>query len=130
MRVFVFGLAVAMMAVTVGCDTGPAMGTVKGVVTLDGQPAPNLEVSFDPKESGQGTTAIGYTKADGSYELGYVGNKKGAPVGEYKVSIVPAELDEEDAQPVSIPARYNTDTELSETVKPGENKIDFELKSQ
>lgn len=107
------------------------MAAVTGTVTIDGQPAKGLEVSFNPKDPSLGTTAMGYTDASGNYSLSYPGGKTGAPVGEYSVAIVAAELDEEEgAKPVSIPAAYNTETTLAATVQSGENKIDFDLKSE
>jgi hypothetical protein len=128
-RIFVCSFAVTFLAVVIGCGGGPEMGEVTGTVTLDGKPAANLEVSFNPKDSRQGTTALGYTKADGTYELRYPGDKTGAPVGQYTVSIVGAEVDEEAGAPISIPERYNTETELTATVEAGSNTIDFKLTS-
>lgn len=125
-----FGLALLVaVALLTGCDSGPKMGKVSGTVTMDGQPAPSLEVSFEPKDATLGTTAIGYTKADGTYELHYPGNELGAPVGEYTVSISPAELDSE-TPPPAVPERYNAQTELSFTVEAGDNQADFPLESK
>lgn len=130
-KYLIFGFALALVGFTLGCGSaGPEMGTVTGTVTLDGSPAANLEVSFDPKAAGSGTTAIGYTDASGAYKLSYAGGKTGAPLGEYNVSIVAAEMDDADAPPVSIPARYNSNTELSFTVAAGDNTADFPLKSE
>lgn len=127
---FVLGIAaLAAFAFLAGCDSGPEMGQVSGKVTINGEPAPSLEVSFDPKDPSLGTTAIGYTQDDGTYTLHYPGNQTGAPVGEYNVSIAPAETDSE-TPPPSVPAKYNTETELSFTVEPGENTANFELESE
>jgi hypothetical protein len=128
-RIFAFSFAVTFLAVVIGCGGGPEMGEVTGTVTLDGNPTANLEVTFDPRDPGQGTTALGYTKADGTYELHYPGDKTGVPVGQYTVSIVGAEVDEEAGEPISIPERYNTQTELTATVEAGSNTIDFDLTS-
>ncbi len=126
-----FGLvAVLAVALIAGCDSGPKMGEVSGTVTMDGAPAPSLEVSFEPKDSSLGTTAIGYTQSDGTYSLYYPGSKTGAPVGEYTVMIVPAESDEEGVEPPSVPTRYNSETELSFTVEAGSNTADFPLESK
>lgn len=128
-KYFAFGFLSAIVVLAIGCDSGPKMGTVSGTVTMDGEPAANLEVSFNPKEAGSGTTAIGYTDASGTYHLSYPGGKTGAPVGDYGVSIVPAETDGEGGSPISVPACYNTATTLSYTVNAGENTANFELKS-
>lgn len=124
-----FGLALATMVLSLGCGSGPKMGTVSGTVTIDGKPAANLEVSFDPKEAGSGTTALGYTDASGVYKLSYPGGKTSPPVGEYTVSIVAAEVDGEAAPAAAIPAIYNTATTLTFTVNAGENTANFDLKS-
>lgn len=113
-----------------GCNSGKPMGRVKGKVTLDGWPVKGLEVNFQPNDPALGTTATGYTQADGTYRLHYPGDKEGAPAGEYTVSIAGGEADEETGVKVSIPAKYNSQSELTRTVVAGENTIDFELTSK
>lgn len=122
-------LALAFLVSAVGCDSGPEMGTVTGTVTIDGEPTAHLEVSFNPKTAGTGTTALGYTDSSGVYKLSYPGGKTGAPLGDYNVSIVGAELDDESEGPIAIPACYNSQTTLSFTVAPGSNTANFDLKS-
>ena len=112
-----------------GCNSGPDMGTVTGKVTLDGQPAEGLEVEFEPKQAGTGTSAIGYTQPDGSYELYYPGDRKGAPPGEYTVRIRGAERDDPAEQKVVAP-RFNMESELSATVESGANTFNFEVESK
>lgn len=115
----------AMLLVAVGCNSGPEIGTVQGTVTVNGQPQGSLEVQFEPKDQ-KSATARGTTKADGTYELHYPGNKLGAPVGDYIVRIQGEEVDDP-TKIVSIPAKYNTDSELTAKVEPGQNKKDFQL---
>jgi hypothetical protein len=122
------GVCVLMVS-TLGCNSGTPMGQVQGKVTVDGKPVKGLEVNFQPKDPAIGTTATGYTQADGSYKLHYPGDKEGAPVGDYTVSIAGGETDDETGIKVTIPAKYNSQTELNRTVVAGENKIDFELTS-
>jgi hypothetical protein len=119
-----------VLAVIAGCNSGKPMGEVTGKVTLDGMPVKGLEVNFEPKDPTLGTTAIGYTQADGTYKLHYPGDQQGAPVGDYKVKILGGEPNEETGVRVTIPPKYNSQTELSKTVGAGENKIDFELTSR
>ncbi len=121
--------AVLLLALA-GCDSGPPMGQVTGKVTLDTKPIKGLEVNFSPQDAKLGTTATGYTQADGTYTLYYPGSEEGAPAGDYTVSIVGGETSEEAGPPVQIPAKYNSATELRRTVKPGKNEINFELTSQ
>ena len=128
---YALGWTSALLLVALaGCDSGPPMGQVTGKVTLDNQPIQGLEVNFSPQDAKLGTTAIGYTQADGTYTLYYPGSEEGAPAGDYIVSIAPGEGGEEGGPQVQIPAKYNSATELRRTVKPGTNKIDFELTSQ
>lgn len=112
-----------------GCGSGDDLASVKGVVKLDGQPASGLNVEFEPKTPGTGTTALGHTQANGSYELYYPGDKKGAPPGEYTVRISGAETEDPAQQKVVAP-KFNTESELSATVAPGENTFNFEVTSQ
>lgn len=119
-----------LLVVLAGCDSGPPMGQVSGKVTLDNQPIKGLEVNFSPQDAKLGTTATGYTQADGTYTLYYPGSEEGAPAGDYIVSIAPGEGGEEGGPQVQIPAKYNSASELRRTVKPGQNQFDFELTSQ
>jgi hypothetical protein len=125
------------------------MGTVTGKVTLDGKPHANAVVSFN-SDAG---SATGTTDANGQYELAYT-DKKGAPVGHYKVSVTtmpPATSGPDISQLPSdspeyakaiasggnyktdwkepIPAKFNTQTTIEKDVKAGSNVIDIELTS-
>ncbi len=119
-------LAVALSAA--GCRSG-GLQDVTGKVTFDGKPLAGLEVRFEPVDPTVGTTAIGYTVADGTYRLHYPGDKTGAPAGEYKVSIGGGDTDGETGKRVRVPTKYNTATELKATVKSGGNTFDFDVTS-
>lgn len=117
-------LAAGLLTAT-GC--GGSLVPVAGTVTINGQPAGDLQVSFDPNDPATGTTGMGFTKPDGSYELHYPGNRKGAPAGEYTVRISVVEFDNpEDARP-ELPVRYNEQSELQATVESGKSQYDFPL---
>ena len=87
--------AVLMLAMVVlvcpGCGRGPKrpiVHSVKGRVMLDGQPLEGVGVSFSPVVKGQGVTAFGKTRADGSFTItstlgGALG--AGAVAGDYAV---------------------------------------------
>jgi hypothetical protein len=132
-----------------GCSDGPALGNVTGKVTMDGQALGNVLVTFEPKQGGGAST--GKTDSTGQYELLYM-DRKGAVVGEHRVSVTALidappvkEISSDDpeyarqatggsaaykqAPAVSIPARYNTNSELTKEVKSGSNEINLELKS-
>lgn len=130
---------------------GEERAAVSGTVTLDGSPLPYGTISFVPA-SGDGRRANAAIN-DGSYSIP---EEQGPNLGEYKVEILgfekPAEDDEEgeeeeeddgeiddegDEQPEGwtpgenpmVPARYNTETELTRTIESGENTFDFALES-
>lgn len=140
-----------LAAALIGCgDSGPELGEVEGVVTLDGKPLSNAVVTFSPQ--GGGPNGIAKTGTDGKYQLMTAG-KLGAVLGGHKVSIIvvpedppPMEsipsddpryqerMNESSATyrppPVTpVPERYNVQTELTEQVESGSNTIDFDLKS-
>ena len=128
----------------VGCGRGdqPDLGLVTGTVTMDDAPLSGVQVMFSPEN---GRPAIGMTNAEGKYALKYIRETMGCKVGPNKVEIGLAEGadeesksgDSEDAAPAKpkksskprIPARYNSNTELTADVKPGENVFDFKLES-
>lgn len=133
-----------------GCGGGGNAATVTGTVTLDGAPLPNAVVTFSPADGEQ--NAIGRTDSQGRYEL-YRRDEAGAVLGEYTVRIT-GTPDPGSAQSTSagsddylaqvsgtassssttafkdpVPAKYNTQTELTATVQAGANDIDFDLQS-
>jgi hypothetical protein len=70
----------------VGCGpSGPKTYAVSGKVTIKGQPATDVSITFQPVES-TGQSASGRVGTDGSYSL-FTGvqGKPGAMVGKYKV---------------------------------------------
>lgn len=138
--------AVAMLAVCLsmtGCGASavkdqPELGTVRGTISLEGTPLPGVSVTFQPVD---GRPASGVTNTEGEYELVYIRNTMGCKTGTCHVSIandaeVADELEQEgdgfeqvvsDTASVEIPAKYNTKTELTANVQPGENTFDFDL---
>ena len=133
----------------VGCgESGPPLGTVSGVVTMDGEPLANALVTFTPEAGGRGS--IGKTDAGGKYELAFV-DGKGALIGNHKVSVTTikeaaavtemssdspeyanqgssADYDKAETKE-PIPEKYNTKTELTFDVKAGSNTYDIPLES-
>ncbi len=109
----------------------PDLGTVTGVVTMDGAPLEGALVSFAPAE---GRASQGVTDAEGKYELVYIGNTKGAKVGSHRVHITTyiADDSDPDARKIkeTIPAKYHKDTVLTAEVKEGTNTFDFALESE
>ena len=150
---FAFATALALLAAS-GCGSGPPVGTVTGTVTMDGAPLPNALVTFVPEGGGQ--PAMGKTDATGKYEL-YRRGEAGALIGTHTVVVTTApdpaaapatEIASDSAEyekqamggaasdynratvKESIPARYNSQSQLKHEVKSGKNEINLELTSQ
>jgi hypothetical protein len=94
MRRFWLGVSFAVTTgVLAGCNSGPALAPVSGVVTLNGKPYSNAVVSFQPVASGTGENinpgkgSSGTTDANGRFILRYNGNREGAIVGKHMVRI-------------------------------------------
>lgn len=119
-------IALAVLCATVGCGRSnrPPLGLVEGTVTLDGQPLPAALVVFTPE--GPGRSAIATTDTAGHYELSFLRDIAGANLGTHKVRISTAGERAKEA----LAARYHRKTELSATVEPGQNVLDFELQSK
>ncbi|WP_417386363.1 hypothetical protein [Gimesia sp.] len=128
-------LSIISLCIATGCgDSGgsdqPDLGTVTGVVTMDGQPLANVTVTFSPEN---GRPSIARTDEAGNYELGYLAETKGAVIGKHTVSIItPQENPTPPGQVYKdpIPAKYNDQTTLSADVKEGANTFDFQLESK
>lgn len=129
-----FALAVTLALLALGCMvlTGcskterPPLGTVEGLVTLDGAPLSNAAVLFTPE--GPGRTSIGFTDPDGRYRLFYIRDIEGADVGNHAVRITTVSPGEKRKE--QLPKRYHAATELSAVVQPGGNQYDFALFSK
>jgi hypothetical protein len=142
----VLGLALA------GCG-GPRLGKVSGRVTFNGKPVPTGTIMFHPDA---GPAAVGAIGPDGTYTLTTIKSGDGAVVGSHRVTIQatavgPGSLAdpksfEEEMQLAQrqdpkakvlvpgkvewiVPEKYSRpDTsDLTATVQPGSNTIDFVL---
>jgi hypothetical protein len=122
-----FSLAVAL-ACLAGCGRSdlPPLGRVGGTVTLDGAPLPAALVVFTP--NGPGRSALATTDTAGRYELAFLRDMTGANVGTHTVRITTA--GESRGSKEMLPARYHRKTELTATVVPGDNTLDFSLQSK
>jgi len=113
-----------------GCDQGPPKGTVKGSVTLDGQPVDGGVITFIPADGNSQPEAV--TIAGGQYTVTM-------PLGEKRVEIYWAPSGGEAADTANqgreqivqkIPTKYNSQSTLKHTVVKGEAHQDFPLSSK
>ncbi len=118
--------AVLLLLLVVGCkDNSPAK--VSGKVTFDGKPLPKAMVVFTPADGSR--SSVGVTNESGDYTLRFTPSEEGAVVGEHKVEIVTSGEGADGAPEVKdkIPAKYNKETELKETLKSGKQIVNFDL---
>lgn len=131
-----------LVAFIVGCGVGgPSTYPVTGKVSIKGQPAKDVTITFAPVDS-QGQPASGVVKADGTYSLLTGAQAKpGAIPGKYKV-VLTADLSKVDMSaaysgakgppkpPESpVPKEYDSPkTSPKEVdVKPQSNTIDIDI---
>lgn len=128
----------ATVGVAAGCQQDAIdRAAVSGVVTFDGQPVPNGQIRFTPKN---GPTWSAWIK-DGRFSTE---GTKGVPIGDLQVSVeayrIPAwyksknvvSLDDDVPREQYLPARYNVQSELSMVIETGTTSVEknFDLRSQ
>ena len=116
----------------VGCSRGPAVGTVTGEVTYDGQPVKDGHVTFTPVD-GKGQTG-GAPILDGKFKAEQVpalkmkvelhGNKV---IGKRKAYDTPESPVMDDVVEL-LPAKYNFTSDLVLEVKQGTQHVKYDLK--
>ena len=121
-------LSLLIATFTAGCADGPAVGDVRGTVTVNGQPLKEGSIRFIPVDGD--APASGGTIHDGSFEAQ-------VPVAKQRVEIVANVIDEEKTPPNAtadqivmkkvVPERYSVQSELTLEVKPGLNEPIYEL---
>jgi hypothetical protein len=124
-------ITVFSVTLGIGCkDKGPPPAEVTGVVEYDGQPVPTGMVLF---LSPGGGSEAGGAITDGRYHV-YPESK--LMPGTYRVEIRwPKPTGEKvqqgymmvDERKEGLPEKYNANSELTATVKSGENTVDFKL---
>jgi hypothetical protein len=137
------------VAFLVGCSSGvqpeviPPLESVSGKVTLDGQPAKGVSVTFFPAENNKGNASTSTTDDDGHYTLTYRNGEEGIAVGDYVVLF--SKLTQPDGSPIpegqtaadvgavdQIPESYRLlDNPVNMVSVPkGGKTFDFDLKSK
>lgn len=122
-RDWLLGCAILVL----GCArTGPEIGDVSGIVTLNGEPLVHATVMFMPVPDGR--SSIGTTDESGAYRLIFNLREMGALTGEHHVAISTAGADASGRNtPERVPAKYREPGALTAAVVPGKNTIHFEL---
>ena len=116
------------------CNQGPAVGTLTGEVTFDGQPVKDGHILLTPLDgngqTGGGSIRDGKLLADkvpvGKMKVELHGNKV---VGKRKAYDTP-ESPWEDEVAELFPAKYNSKSDLTLDVKKGSQEVKYELKSK
>jgi hypothetical protein len=126
------------LACTAGCGRGGDRVEVEGVVTLDGQPMPGVQVTFDQPElsPNQNVGYIGKTDETGRYSLRpMIGEGSGVRPGKYRVSLTTAFTDPSQPAPtpssttVSAPFYPESPPQPPERIPPAyrDGKLTFEV---
>jgi hypothetical protein len=129
-------LAGKVLLIAAGCSGGYKVASVSGQVTINGQPLPGAQVTFQPIGSGRedpGPGSSGITDDQGRYNLKLLTSKQvGAVVARHRVMIYtyrPSRSKTEGAvEPETIPSRFNLESTLYFTVpREGTQAADFPL---
>ena len=130
-------LAVCFLLPFGGCGKGlPEMGEVTGVLTMNGEPLPEVTIRFCPEPSETGTTpktSSALTDEQGNFTLKYddAGDVTGAAVGSHRVVLV--DTMSENARDNPMPYRFSTNlvnvgaTPLTQDVAPGTQNITIDI---
>ena len=128
---------ILLIAVTIGCSDSesysPELANVTGTVSLDGKPLPSAVITFIPKDDPTEKFAPisgAITDASGKFTLKFKNGDEGALPGTHSIKISTDLEGTKDPANEKIPRKYNTKTTLTETVKLGENSINFDLKTK
>lgn len=124
-------LLVAALANTIGCY-GPQLDKlpVTGVIKLEGQPLPNVEVAF---VSDSNPLAFGITDENGSYTMATRRYGEGVAPGKYMVKIleIPAGANGNPGTKVKFPSVYSQKgVEIVTVAQDGQTVFEFDLSSK
>jgi hypothetical protein len=131
--VAIWATTLLAVAVPLGCSSGPAVGTITGEVTYDGQPVQKGYVTFTPSD-GQSQTG-GAEIVDGKFRAERVpvtkmkvelhGVKKtGKKIKAYDTPDSPVSDEEVEL----LPPKYNFNSDITLDVKPGTQHVKYDLK--
>ena len=124
----VFGLVIVTLCLSACAPQRilPELGTVTGVVTVDGEPLADAQVKFYPNN---GKTSYGMTDQAGRYELRYDKEVHGALLGYHTIVISKMVMVHGGAPEEVLPDRYSGDSQIRRLVAAGPNVFNFELQT-
>ena len=130
---FYFTLCWALIGFSFGCSGDAKHGTVSGTVTLDGQPLKSGTIRFDSVDGRAAAADASVT--DGKYTAKMPPGDKRVSITSPKVVGTKKMYDTPDSPVVDVteellPKRYNGQSELTLTVKLGDQDAPFDLKSK
>lgn len=125
--------AFLLAAALAGCSSKPAGGTVKGTVTLDGQPLTAGQILFIAVD--QATPSAEGTITSGQFEALVPPGEKRVEIRAPKVTGKKKMYDTPDSPTVDViaellPAKYNVNSELKLTVDGSVQEQKFDLQSK
>jgi hypothetical protein len=114
-----------------GCGpVHPELHQVRGKVTFNQQPIADALVTLHPLQGNLSPLPIAYTRADGQFEISWLGQGDGAPSGDYAITITWKQLIQQGEEKVRsgknlLPAKYADPqkTPWRCSIKPGENLL-------
>jgi hypothetical protein len=123
-------IALAVAPSVLGCSSEPSQGTVKGTVTLDGQPLASGLINFVAVDASAPTAEATITA--GQYEAVVPPGEKRVEIRAPKITGKRKMYDTPDSPTVDVVTellspRYNVDSTLTMTVGEGEQEKSFEL---
>lgn len=120
----------SLLAITLFTGCGAGMIDVQGKVTLDGQPLPNVNVTFSDQV--KHIRSSGVTDADGRYRLSTNAKNDGVQPGEYRVAVIqPGPADSSQAAPPRMfPERYERAETSNLTMPVPSKNYDIEIKKE
>jgi hypothetical protein len=99
------------------------LGTVSGMILLDGNPLPGARLVFQGNSNNQ---AEAVSDRLGRYSMVFTETRKGASVGNNQVTVSLTDAGGQE----TIPANFNSQTTLKRFVRSGDNFFNFNLTSQ
>jgi hypothetical protein len=132
-RVLLFCLCALLAGQMSGCSKPPTQGAVTGSVTLDGQPLKSGTIRFDAVDNR--APAADASIIDGKYTAIVPPGDKRVTITSPKVVGKRKMYDTADSPTIDVteellPKRYNSQTELTLTVKAGDQEHPFDLTSK